>query len=182
MKTNHPSRLRTYTLTQVFDLDLPDSPSLGFKYEGVRTVVQDSHVTVEELLSVPGFANTRWEYIRTTNEWIPVFSAVDDEAVVACVDVEPYFGIEPGNFWVTPKGFPRTQYDMPFDRGHEYQLTDMASKSGNLKLRYLNADGQAEVFDFFELGYSKPGEMFATYRYVALIKDGDDLVAMFEKV
>jgi hypothetical protein len=58
----------------------------------------------------------------------------------------------------------------------------MASKAGQLKLRYFGADGQAKDFDFFHIGGSKPGEMFATYRYVALTKEGDTLVAMFEKV
>lgn len=101
-----------YTASQVFALDLLDSPSFGFWVDGHQAVIQTAHTSIEELLSVPGFAATKWRYLRTTHEWIPVFQAVDNGAVIACMDIEPSIHPfdEPGTFWVTPKGLPREQY------------------------------------------------------------------------
>lgn len=102
-----------YTAKQILlVLELKDSPHLYFSHENRRSVLQNSHLTNEELLSVPGFAETQWTYLRTTDEWIPVFTAVDDDAVRECVDAEPWidpYDRDPG-FWVTPKGFPRPQH------------------------------------------------------------------------
>lgn len=101
-----------YTAAELHKLDLLDSPCLRFSYRNGLAVIQNCHLTEEELLSVPSFADTRWRYIRTTHEWIPVFHAVDDDAVIACMDIErdrsPYS--DDGSWWVTPKGFPREQY------------------------------------------------------------------------
>lgn len=107
-----PQRGATYTTREVLSLELLDSPHFGFCIDGRRTVIQNSHCSDEELLAQPGMADVRWEYIRTTDEWIPVFRAVDDAAVLAVVDVEPsrYQYDDEGSMWVTPKGLPREQY------------------------------------------------------------------------
>lgn len=112
----NPVRGCAYTTKQVLEtLFLKDSPSLCFFKDGQMSVIQTSHLDEEELLSVPGMAALQWRYIRTTFEWIPVFQAVSDADVLACVDTEPSVDpyaepVEIPSFWVTPKGFPREQY------------------------------------------------------------------------
>lgn len=113
----YPKPGATYTLREIHSiLKLDDSPHLGFDHQGIRTVIQTSHVTDEELLAVPGLADTLWTYIRTTSEWIPSFVAVDHKAIAAFVDIEPMkamFHDDPPNWWVTPKGHVREQYEFP---------------------------------------------------------------------
>lgn len=102
-----------YTAEQILnDLDLDDTPHWQFHHEGKLCVVQDAHLTRQELLSVPGFAETTWTYIRTTSEWIPLFTATSASAVRDCVDIEPRIDpyLDDAGFWVTPKGFQRAQY------------------------------------------------------------------------
>jgi len=103
-----------YTFDQVLKLDLSDSPSFSFLYKDTRTVIQTAHTTDQELLSVPVLAQTKWQYIMMTTEWIPVFYAVDSGLVLECVDIEADLQEEKyGDFrefwWVTPKGFHREQ-------------------------------------------------------------------------
>lgn len=59
---NWPRTELVYSAAQLYALDLPDGPNLGFWVEGHPAVIQTSHVTVEELLSVPGFAVTEWRW------------------------------------------------------------------------------------------------------------------------
>lgn len=102
----YPVMHSVYTAREVYELELLDSPFLRFCVGGSMAVIQTTHLTEEQLLSVPGFADTRWRYQRTTHEWIPLFMAVSDTEVYACVDIE----LGPDEPWVTPKGFPRDQY------------------------------------------------------------------------
>lgn len=108
----YPASGKTYKLSQVFDLSLGDSPCLQIRDVGV---VQDSHLSVEELLSIPGMKDTKWLYIRTTSELIPVFVyALDNFLYTQFFDTEPYKNPvypEDNLQWVTPKGFPRKQED-----------------------------------------------------------------------
>jgi hypothetical protein len=108
----YPKINAVHTASQICSFDLLDSPFFRFCVDGAIQVIQTCHLTDEELLSVPGFAGTRWRYERTTEEWIPLFRAVDDTEILACVDIEP--DVSPfsrsGELWVTPKGFPRKQY------------------------------------------------------------------------
>lgn len=109
---NAPVRGAEYTAREVLGLELRDCPFFRFCVNGRIEVIQTSHLTEAELLSVPGFADTRWRYQRETREWIPLFMAVNDDAVAACVDMEPDrspYNDQPA-LWVTPKGFPRKQY------------------------------------------------------------------------
>lgn len=118
-----PRRGQVYTFAQICKLELRDSPHLGFdhphhtlKHVKCQCVIQESHITVEQSLSVPGFASTKWEYIRETHEWIPVFKYVDERPITEFVDMEPevdHPAIVQGRtlgWWVTLKGFPRQQY------------------------------------------------------------------------
>ena len=112
---------RVYTLAEIYRLSLRDSPSLGFSYLGKPGVIQDSHVTREDMLArCPQLAETRWRYLRETYEWIPVFEyASEDDSLLACLDLEPslhgFTGEDEGVWWATPKGSPRQQYFYPQD-------------------------------------------------------------------
>ena len=112
--TIYPKRLQVYTLAEIFnELYLRDSAFLNFWYQGKRCVIQTSHVLDAELLTVPGFSETKWTYIRETDEWCPIFQFVEQgDDITKYVDIEPsvpmFTDDEPG-FWCTPKGFPRQQ-------------------------------------------------------------------------
>ena len=115
--SNPPVRGATYSARQIFSqLELLDSPSLLFMAVGPdgklsRHVIQNGHMLNEEILAVPGFAETLWVYEYTTNEWIPIFSAVGN--ILPYVDVEPYLTYTdepPTKWWATLKGHPRKQY------------------------------------------------------------------------
>jgi hypothetical protein len=113
----YPRPGSVYTLNMILkDLTLDDTPHLNFWYNNLRSVIQTSHTTDEELLSIPEFGLTEWKYIRTTSEWIPIFEyASDDEAsILKFIDIEPYvdkYEVEPNpTYWATPKGFPRDQH------------------------------------------------------------------------
>ncbi len=112
--SNYPKCNSVYTYRQIHnELELDDSPHLGFTHKGIQTVIQTSHLAEEDLLAIPGMSESLWTYVRTTSEWIPIFRAVDNEAVVALVDIEPsvnHYKDQLPAWWVTPKGFPREQY------------------------------------------------------------------------
>ena len=100
---NIPVRGATYNLRTIYQLDLQDSPCLMVMVEGRLYPVQDSHVTIDELLSVPGLADTEWAYRYTTEEWIPVFDSCSGQTAF-------FFDIQrmeaEDSYWITPKGFP----------------------------------------------------------------------------
>lgn len=105
-----PIRSVIYTSEQVLkELKLRDSPFFRLQHRGKLTPIQISHVTTNDLLSIPGFAELEWIYRYETDEWIPVFDAADDEAVAKLLDFEPWEGKEDKHFWATPKMFPRKQ-------------------------------------------------------------------------
>lgn len=66
-------------------------------------------MTEEETLSIPGFKDTKWVYIRTTFEWIPIFYYCERENTVPVTDfvdtVETGDQFQP--YWTTFKLFPR---------------------------------------------------------------------------
>jgi hypothetical protein len=114
MARYYPKAGQVYTLAQIEnELNLDDSPSLSFRrIDGKRGLMQTSHLTKEELLSIPGMADSEWQYLRTTSEWIPLFTYVGVADPKTLVDVEPWeddFGDQPDLLWITPKGFPRKQ-------------------------------------------------------------------------
>lgn len=105
----HPVRNGQYTYSQMMAMYLDDTPHLMFQVGNVACTVQDSHITQEQLLTVPGFSALLWRYEYTNHEFIPIFKAVDNEAVLQCVDIEP-LSDDTESLWVTPKGFPRERY------------------------------------------------------------------------
>ena len=69
-----PQPNAVYTTAQILQLlELSDTPHLRFycaEYDEIA-VVQTGHVTYEQLLAVPGFADLKWTYQYTTREDIP---------------------------------------------------------------------------------------------------------------
>lgn len=128
-RRNYPRSNTVYTLAEVYQLDLKDSPSLGFyvsrrhvmaqfgvDFPGMQpmpSVIQDSHVSVNLSDISPEWAALRFRYLRTTQEWIPVFQAIDDDAVVALCDVVYVYDVLINHYGtqVTPKGHPRDCMD-----------------------------------------------------------------------
>lgn len=111
-----PRRGEVFTAREVLGLPLRDSPSWGItvahdpEVEYDDPPMQDAHVTWEELLSVPGFAETQWRFVKETDEWIPVFEFVGtaEEALAFCDVSKQWSDIwRRYEWWVTPKGFPR---------------------------------------------------------------------------
>ncbi len=107
-KTANPVRNMIYTTAQVYELRLLDTPTLLC----FGSAIQTSHLTDEEFLSVPGIAEIEWRYRYTTNEWIPIFELVEDQedALRACVDIEPAIDETARGDWICPKGFKCEQY------------------------------------------------------------------------
>jgi len=68
-------------------------------------------VSYEDVLSIPGFAESWWEYKYETDEWIPVFHYVGTAPITDFIDHEPKNSSYENAQWCTPKGFPREQYD-----------------------------------------------------------------------
>lgn len=121
-KRMYPVRGNWYTLHQIEkQLSLEDSASLSFEYKGREGCIQNSHLTAEQLLSVPGIADSKWRYRSTTNEWIPVFEYADERPITDFVDLERWFDSDYNGggqysddvWWATPKGFPRKQFGLP---------------------------------------------------------------------
>lgn len=113
----YPKRYQSYTAEEIFKvLYLRDNPSLSFWHQNIRGCIQQSHMTEEEIFSVPGFKDSKWIYIRETHEWIPIFK-FDEKAgqpdVTTFVDLELYEDTYNLNdckcWWATLKGFPRPQ-------------------------------------------------------------------------
>jgi hypothetical protein len=111
---SYPKPGNVYTYADLQLLPLEDSPCLNVMLEGILYPVQDSHVTPENVIKdCPVWATSRWRYILTTNESIPVFNFVgSNEELMRLIDFEPgkeYYGMLPCAIWVTPKGNPRAQ-------------------------------------------------------------------------
>ena len=108
----------SYTLAEIYKLSLRDGPSLNFHHNDISGVIQESHLTEEELLSVPGMKESKWIYGYETEEWIPVFNFdknIEQLSIFELVDLElwidEYTCLDKEYWWATPKGFPRKQIE-----------------------------------------------------------------------
>ena len=122
-----------YTFRDICErLDLRDSPSLDFRLpeECWPTLVtqvaetwqascpcspvQTAHVTEEEILAIPGWAESEWVYRFETSEWIPVFYFRGGPTPIGeLLDYEPLIdphAVRAGRWWAVPKGKPRKQH------------------------------------------------------------------------
>lgn len=144
-----PKKGYSYTLRQVLqELNLEDTPHLSFT-KGVDQVIQNSHVTYDDLLLVPGFALTLWTYKRTTDESIPIFTWSEENAepiekFVDMVDLIDPFVERKGVLWVTPKGHPREQYYRIETCDGEAFITD--DSDSRYDLPTFDEHGRSECF------------------------------------
>ncbi len=97
------SQCQELDFPELLEIDLPDNPCL--KIQG--NPVQNSHINCEILLRFPEWRTSRWRYLYTTNEWIPVFKLIQG-------DIEKMVNIETDihdnrALWITPKHYPRGQ-------------------------------------------------------------------------
>lgn len=113
----HPQRGQTYSVAEIENhLTLRDLPCYQFWHGDRPATIQNSHLTKDEFLSVPGMADKRFVYQYETSEWVPVFTLAPGETMLDVVDIEQWVdsisGEKTQEVWVTPKGFPREQYVM----------------------------------------------------------------------
>jgi hypothetical protein len=110
-----PVRNQVYTAADIYNtLYLMDSPCLMVKHGDLTGPVQESHVTIDGLLGVPGFADSLWKFQRTTSESIPVFIYAGHTPATEIVDIveyKPKYHADKA-LWITPKGFPRERDDL----------------------------------------------------------------------
>jgi hypothetical protein len=70
-----------------------------------------SHLTNEQVMSVPGMSTSLWRYQRTTQESIPLFwyKEYNKIDILDLVDIKEKDAADVlyNKYWVTPKGFPR---------------------------------------------------------------------------
>lgn len=98
-----PRRGNTYTLTEVMKkLDLDDQPFLLVQFDSEKCPIQLSHFDYEELLAIPEWEQTRWVYIRTTHEWIPLFECVDSKSVKDLLCIKN----DSDGITISPKQYP----------------------------------------------------------------------------
>ena len=98
-----PTPHKTYTFEQVCNLDLLDSPCL--LVDGVSPV-QNSHFILEDLLDDEAWRNSRWVYLRTTSEWIPVFELIDGNPSDLCQREAVDYGLGSKEIVYTPITHP----------------------------------------------------------------------------
>ncbi len=116
-KLVRPTRGTVYTFEQICNLYLRDSPHLKFIHNNIEGVVQTSHVTEEELLRNEKFKNSKWRYIRETDEWIPIFvySEENSQDITEIADLTiSQYGRQYSNndyWWATPKDHPRPEQE-----------------------------------------------------------------------
>ncbi len=130
-----PRSGQVYTLNEISGLYLRDSACLrGFIGEQ-HVTIQNSHLTEEEFLAVPGAAESRWRYVRETDEWIPVFEFVGPENGIAqFCDISFSFDWKTmaykreDHLFVTPKGHPCRQYEEPEGNGGAVTLEQLLAE------------------------------------------------------
>lgn len=112
--TIQPVRQTQYTVEEIEKyLNLKDTPFLRFMHHGLITNIQTGHLPVP-LYEIPGWKDLSFRYIRTTDEWIPLFNFVGEDAqILALLDIEEGKQIFDNEFyyWATPKGYPDPQAD-----------------------------------------------------------------------
>lgn len=111
-----PRANEVFTFKQIVEeLDLRDSPCLTFSENEISQNIQDAHINEHDILALPHWAESRWKFVRETDERIPIFVFAKDNQVSIdeLVDKEPEidpFAKEAGHLWVVPKGAKRDQW------------------------------------------------------------------------
>lgn len=149
----NPIKNRVYTLRQVFQLRLRDTPHLGFAGpRGARCVIQTSHLMEVDLLAVPGWADTQWKYLYETDEWIPVFQYVGPIKTLVDllhieVELNPYLAEDDGvpGYWCVPVCDQRPQFYLMID-DNRYQSSYLGTEVYELSAGHHKAKVDLEEF------------------------------------
>lgn len=86
---NRPRSGQIYTLVEINQLYLRDSPFLTFYHNGAECTIQDGNGTEHLCARNPRIADSKWEYRYETDEWCPIFRYKDDRPITDIVTVEP---------------------------------------------------------------------------------------------
>ena len=120
-----PKRGQIYTAAEVLELEWPYAPC--FQIPGHGTI-QDGPLTPEDLLSVPGFSDTKWRYSHFVDDLTPIFHCVTIPQVLELVNEEDYLDSDGtliyGEKWITPKGFPLDQSCLSESTSDEDEFVD----------------------------------------------------------
>lgn len=102
---NLPKQGTILTFAEIIGLELPDMPCFEFKINGHMGWIQTSHLTMEKEREFVELGKTKWKYLYTTREWIPVFKYADTVDLREVLDME-FVPMEDGQeaFW---SGFPK---------------------------------------------------------------------------
>ena len=68
---NYPKVNQSYSIDEVFQLDLRDAPFLMILHQDDWYPIQTSHLLNEQVIEE--LQGTKWEYKFETSEWIPIF-------------------------------------------------------------------------------------------------------------
>lgn len=145
MSRTSPVKGQVYTTLQIDnELELRDSPHLGFfNTDGEKDVVQDSHLAVN-ISALPGWAELRWTFIRETHEWIPIFQIVkEDEPKLMELIVGEHDDDAPVWFPKMPQGFD--EKGRPISAYPDIvEVKEYAPK----KYRMVDVKGQGTALDY----------------------------------
>lgn len=86
---NRPRSGQIYTLAEILQLYLRDSPFLMFLHNHHDVVIQNYGAEERLCVENPRIADSKWEYRYETDEWIPIFRYKDDRPITDIVTVEP---------------------------------------------------------------------------------------------
>jgi len=125
---NRPQRGAVYNLSEILcDLELLKSACLCFYVQDLcysdnrsstEQIVDFTHLTDDQLLAIPGWSETQWRFAYETEEWTPVFRAIDDRSVERLCHIEPYVDRDMqsiNHMWVTPRGGELAQQPVAYN-------------------------------------------------------------------
>lgn len=98
--THSPIPNNVYSFNQIVYMDLSDIPMLVFDYKDKEYVVHTSNTIDADLLKIPGFGESWWQYKKTTSELIPIFLYVDEIEITKFVDI---IDVDDSGYMAIPK-------------------------------------------------------------------------------
>lgn len=102
-RNKRPIAGQIFSYAQLAELDLMDSPCLGIHVQHSYLNVQHAHdLDIGKVGEI--MAATKWRYVRTTDEWIPVFECVTPDELNVAVDIVLATRYQRVEAFMTPKG------------------------------------------------------------------------------
>lgn len=83
-----PKRDRIYSANEIMNnMNLCDLPEFHFVHRYSAVTIDYSAAGFEKLKLIPGFLNTRWQYLAVSHEMKPMFQAMDNVMIGSMVNV-----------------------------------------------------------------------------------------------